>query len=174
MDSQRSELRASGGPAFVPPLSGEGQDSVQRVAVVDIGSNSVRLVVYETGTGLPSVLYNEKVHCGLGRGLSETGALNREGMQKALASLERFVALSRAMGVSFLELVATAAVRDAQDGADFAVLVSALPPPEPLSDEPEDPPAGEEPESLEPESPDPDSFDAASAACLALLAERVP
>ncbi len=61
-----------------------------------------------------------------------------------------------------------------EDGADFAVLVSALPPPEPLSDEPEDPPAGEEPESLEPESPEPDSFDAASAACLALLAERVP
>jgi exopolyphosphatase/guanosine-5'-triphosphate,3'-diphosphate pyrophosphatase len=90
------------------------------VAVIDIGSNSVRLVVFEGGIGQPTAIYNEKVQCGLARDLDMTGVLHAEGVRKAVASLERFVALSEAMGVDRLELLATAAVRDASDGGDFA------------------------------------------------------
>jgi exopolyphosphatase / guanosine-5'-triphosphate,3'-diphosphate pyrophosphatase len=67
------------------------------------------------------MLLNEKVLCGLGRGLTETGRLNDEGMELARINLQRFVALARAVGVSRLDVLATAAVRDAEDGKDFAL-----------------------------------------------------
>jgi exopolyphosphatase/guanosine-5'-triphosphate,3'-diphosphate pyrophosphatase len=91
-----------------------------RIAVVDVGSNSLRLVVFERlgGTLLP--LLNEKVMCGLGRGIAVTGRLNREGMELAFANLERFVALTRSLGVDHFAVIATAAVREASDGARFA------------------------------------------------------
>ena len=90
-----------------------------RVAVVDIGSNSVRLVVYDAPTRLPIPMYNEKAQCALGRGLGATGKLNPQGVECALKSVKRFAGLAGAMGVETLELVATAAVRDAKDGPDF-------------------------------------------------------
>ena len=96
------------------------------VAVIDIGSNSVRLVVFEGGTGQPTAIYNEKVQCGLARDLQVTGVLHQEGRERAVASLERFIALSEAMGVERLELLATAAVRDASDGGEFAESVQRM------------------------------------------------
>ena len=90
-----------------------------RVGVVDIGSNSVRLVVYEGGGRNPAAMFNEKVLAGLGRRLGSTGRLDEEGLKAAYAALERFTALSRVMGVRHLDIVATAAVRDASDGPDF-------------------------------------------------------
>jgi len=90
------------------------------VAVIDIGSNSVRLVVFESGTCQPTAIYNEKVQCALARDMQVTGVLHPEGVVKALASLDRFVTLTQAMGVDRLELLATAAVRDASDGGEFA------------------------------------------------------
>lgn len=94
-----------------------------RVGVIDIGSNSVRLVVYDALSRAPVPLLNEKVLCGLGRRLGETGKLNPEGVESALAHLERFVALARAIGVRRLDALATAAVRDAEDGPAFAAEV---------------------------------------------------
>ncbi|HKF70940.1 MAG TPA: Ppx/GppA family phosphatase [Stellaceae bacterium] len=91
-----------------------------RVGVIDIGSNSVRLVVYDALSRAPVPLLNEKVLCGLGRGLGETGRLNQEGVESALAHLARFVALARTIGVRRLDALATAAVRDAEDGPAFA------------------------------------------------------
>jgi exopolyphosphatase/guanosine-5'-triphosphate,3'-diphosphate pyrophosphatase len=91
-----------------------------RVGVIDIGSNSVRLVVYDALSRAPIPLLNEKVLCGLGRGLGETGKLNPEGVASALSHLERFVALARTIGVRRLDALATAAVRDAEDGPAFA------------------------------------------------------
>ena len=91
-----------------------------RVAVIDIGSNSIRLVIYERLSRAATPLLNEKVLCGLGRGLEESGRLNPEGVQSAFVHLDRFVALARAIGVSRLDALATAAVRDATDGAEFA------------------------------------------------------
>ena len=66
-----------------------------RIAVIDVGSNSLRLVIYERlgATLLP--LLNEKVMCALGRGIAATGRLNPDGVALALANLQRFVALAR-------------------------------------------------------------------------------
>jgi exopolyphosphatase / guanosine-5'-triphosphate,3'-diphosphate pyrophosphatase len=102
-----------------PPRSGRGG----RIGVIDIGSNSVRLVVYDALSRAPVPLLNEKVLCGLGRRLGETGKLNAEGIASALTHLERFVALARAIGVRRLDALATAAVRDAEDGRAFAAEV---------------------------------------------------
>jgi exopolyphosphatase / guanosine-5'-triphosphate,3'-diphosphate pyrophosphatase len=90
-----------------------------RVAIIDIGSNSIRLVVYDAIGRAPQALTNEKVLCGLGRGLSTTGRLNAEAVDVAVLNLRRFVALARAIGVGRLEVIATAAVRDAADGVQF-------------------------------------------------------
>jgi exopolyphosphatase/guanosine-5'-triphosphate,3'-diphosphate pyrophosphatase len=95
-----------------PPLHG-------RVGVVDIGSNTVRLVVYDAPTRLPIPIFNEKAQCALGAGIGKTGMLNPKGVQLALRTMQRFARLAQAMGVERLELVATAAVRDAIDGAEF-------------------------------------------------------
>src|SRR5215471_2285927 len=94
-----------------------------RVGVIDIGSNSVRLVVYDALSRAPVPLLNEKVLCGLGRALGETGKLNPEGVESALAHLARFVALAHTIGVRRLDALATAAVRDAEDGPAFAAEV---------------------------------------------------
>jgi exopolyphosphatase / guanosine-5'-triphosphate,3'-diphosphate pyrophosphatase len=97
-----------------------------RIAVVDVGSNSLRLVVYERlgATLLP--LLNEKVMCALGRGIAATRRLNPDGVALAFANVQRFVALARALAVDHLAIVATAAVREAEDGAAFAAEIEAL------------------------------------------------
>jgi exopolyphosphatase / guanosine-5'-triphosphate,3'-diphosphate pyrophosphatase len=90
-----------------------------RVAVIDVGSNSLRLAVFERlGPSLLPLL-NEKVMCALGRGIAATGRLNPEGVQLGYANLQRFVALARALQVDHIAIIATAAVRDASDGRGF-------------------------------------------------------
>ncbi len=96
------------------------------LAVIDIGSNSIRLVVYDPQHRGAVTLFNEKVLCGLGRGLAKTGKLNPEGAALALDNLVRFTRLAHAMGVSRVDLLATAAVRDAEDGPAFKAEVEAL------------------------------------------------
>jgi exopolyphosphatase/guanosine-5'-triphosphate,3'-diphosphate pyrophosphatase len=89
------------------------------VAVIDIGSNSVRLVVYESlGRSLVSV-FNEKALCGLGREVQSTGLLAPDAVAKALTSLRRFRALLRIQKVGRVYAIATAACRDATNGPDF-------------------------------------------------------
>jgi exopolyphosphatase/guanosine-5'-triphosphate,3'-diphosphate pyrophosphatase len=89
------------------------------VAIIDIGSNSIRLCVYDGLIRTPTPMFNEKVLCGLGQGLDSRGCLNPEGVPMAKAALGRFVSLARAMGVARLDVLATAAVRDAEDGRQF-------------------------------------------------------
>lgn len=96
------------------------------VAILDIGSNSVRLVVYSGATRAPSVIFNEKVMAGLGRDIGETGALSEEAQRRALAALERFRLLVEGMGVVRTRVVATAAVREASNGEDFLRAVRGL------------------------------------------------
>ncbi len=91
-----------------------------RVAVIDVGSNSVRLVVYDKRSRSLVPIFNEKALPGLGKGLERTGKLNAEGRKDALMNIRRFVALTRAMNVTDVEMLATAAVRDAKDGKEFA------------------------------------------------------
>jgi exopolyphosphatase / guanosine-5'-triphosphate,3'-diphosphate pyrophosphatase len=89
------------------------------VGVVDIGSNSVRLVVYDGRRRAPSPVFNEKILCGLGRGVALTGELATAPMERALAALQRFRALCRQIQVIDTIAVATAAVREAANGPDF-------------------------------------------------------
>ena len=93
--------------------------SADPVAIIDIGSNSVRLVVYGGPARVPARIFNEKVLAGLGSGLDKTGSLRPSARAKALAALERFKILLTHMKVARVQVLATAAIRDADDGPDF-------------------------------------------------------
>ena len=95
-------------------------------AIVDIGSNSIRLVVFGGAPRAPVVLYNEKLMAGLGRGVVATGRLDTGAVEVALAGLARFAELIGAMELDSLDVVATAAVREAENGAAFLDQVRAL------------------------------------------------
>ncbi len=89
------------------------------VAVVDIGSNSVRLVVYDGLRRSPTPVFNEKILCGLGKGVAITGKLADGGIARALAALRRFRALAKQIGAKQIFAVATAAAREASNGEKF-------------------------------------------------------
>ncbi|MCB1378353.1 MAG: exopolyphosphatase [Alphaproteobacteria bacterium] len=89
------------------------------MAVVDIGSNSVRLVVYDGLRRSPTPVFNEKILCGLGRGVATKGKLGEEGIVRALAALRRFRAVARQIGAKQVFAVATAAAREASNGEEF-------------------------------------------------------
>lgn len=95
------------------------RNELSPVAVVDIGSNSVRLVVYEGATRALTPLFNEKVLCGLGRSIASTGRLGADSVARALRALRRFRALIDQMGVTRVEAIATAAAREGENGPDF-------------------------------------------------------
>ena len=89
------------------------------VAVIDIGSNSVRLVVYASMARSLVTIFNEKALCGLGREVQSTGLLAPDAVAKALTSLRRFRALCKVQKVGRVHAIATAACRDASNGPDF-------------------------------------------------------
>jgi len=89
-------------------------------AVIDVGSNSVRLVVYRIDGRAMTPTLNEKVMAGLGRDLGRTGKLAPDGVDMAMRALKRFVTILEAQGVTSVFPVATAAVREASDGKEFA------------------------------------------------------
>lgn len=90
-----------------------------RCAVVDLGSNSVRLVVYEGQGRNPIAIFNEKAVLRLGKGLQSTGRLNEAGVAQGLKVMVRYHVIARSMGAAPFEVLATAAVRDASNGAEF-------------------------------------------------------
>jgi exopolyphosphatase/guanosine-5'-triphosphate,3'-diphosphate pyrophosphatase len=94
-------------------------ETVHDTAVVDVGSNSVRLVIYRLEGRALWTVFNEKVLAGLGRGVDQTGRLSREGMKEAMTALLRFKAVLDAARPGAVHVVATAALRDALDGPDF-------------------------------------------------------
>jgi exopolyphosphatase/guanosine-5'-triphosphate,3'-diphosphate pyrophosphatase len=96
-----------------------------RCGVVDLGSNSVRLVVYEGRSRNPMPIFNEKAVLRLGRGMQATGRLNDDGVGQALMVLHRYHAVAKAMGAAPFEILATAAVRDALNGPAFVQAVQA-------------------------------------------------
>ena len=100
----------------------QGRLSGEPLAIVDIGSNSVRMVAYEALSRAPTTIFNEKILCGLAKGVALTGFLTPEGVARALAALQRFRVLCETMGVSDVRAIATAAVRDAGNGANFLSL----------------------------------------------------
>ncbi|OYU18388.1 MAG: exopolyphosphatase [Rhodobacteraceae bacterium PARR1] len=107
------------GPFGRPLFDDPSARALSRVGVVDVGSNSVRMVVFDGAARSPAYFFNEKIMCGLGKGLAETGRLNPEGRIRALAALKRFALLAEGMDTGPLTVVATAATREASDGPDF-------------------------------------------------------
>jgi exopolyphosphatase / guanosine-5'-triphosphate,3'-diphosphate pyrophosphatase len=93
--------------------------TLEPLGVIDIGSNSVRLVVYDGAIRAPTPLFNERVLCGLGRSVGTTGRLGKDSVERTLAALTRFGAIARILDVKNLRAIATAAVREAEDGPDF-------------------------------------------------------
>ncbi len=120
LTSVRAALGSPPAPEIVPAAGGPAL-----TAIIDIGSNSVRLVVYEGLTRIPATLFNEKVMAGLGRGLAANGRLGKGAMDSAVTALSRFAALVDAMGVAQLRTVATAAVREAANADEFIARVAA-------------------------------------------------
>ena len=97
----------------------QGKRLGEGIAVIDVGSNSVRLVIYERASRAPTVLFNEKVLAALGEGLVDNGRLTDEAMGRALMAIRRFTALVKAANVPHVTIVATAAARVASNGAAF-------------------------------------------------------
>lgn len=95
-------------------------------AIIDIGSNTVRLVIYGGPPRAPVVLHNEKVTARLGRGLAETGRISGKSATLALTALARYAALLRIQGITSVDAVATAAVRDATNGQELLERIRAL------------------------------------------------
>ena len=102
------------------PQNGIAENGVQRdVAVIDVGSNTVRLVHFRLEGRALWPVYNEKVMAGLGNGVAQSGQLNPDGVLIAKRALKRFQRLLDTNHISERHLVATAAVRNADDGAAF-------------------------------------------------------
>ncbi len=114
-DAAQDDWEPFGRPLFDDPAS----EWLKRVGVVDVGSNSVRLVIFDGAARSPAYFYNEKIMAGLGAGFAETGRLNPEGRKRALEALRRFQLLAEDFRMAPLTAVATAAVRNAEDGPDF-------------------------------------------------------
>ncbi len=95
-------------------------------AIIDIGSNTIRLVVFDANSRAPKVLYDDKLAARLGRGVVAHGKLEGAGLNQALTTLKRYAALVRLLQPASLQVVATAAVRDAANGNDFLEKVRAL------------------------------------------------
>ena len=101
-------------------------DDHPRTGIIDIGSNSIRLVVYQGPPRLPAIRFNEKVLAGLGRGLAATGSIEKSALKTARVALARFAAVAREMECSTLRTVATAAVRDAKNGGELIATAEQL------------------------------------------------
>jgi exopolyphosphatase/guanosine-5'-triphosphate,3'-diphosphate pyrophosphatase len=97
-----------------------------RQAVIDIGSNTIRLVVYAGWPRAPLPIYNEKSRVKLGACLAGNGEIDKTTMKKALAALARFETLARTMQVNSLRVVATAATREAKNGHELVEKAAAL------------------------------------------------
>ncbi|WP_109466493.1 Ppx/GppA family phosphatase [Albibacillus kandeliae] len=123
MTLQSEAAPSEWGPFGRPLFDDPSTHALARVGVVDIGSNSVRLVVFDGAARSPAYFYNEKIMCALGAGMSETGRLNPQGRERALAALKRFRCLADGLDLPPLTAVATAAVRDAEDGPEFCAQV---------------------------------------------------
>lgn len=121
--AQANSDAAPAGPVLDPRAPGWTERSP--VAIIDIGSNSVRLVAYDGLTRAPTPLYNEKVLCGLGRNVLTTGRLNEEAVARALKALARFRVLCATMRVGRTFVLATAAARDAENGPAFLAAAEA-------------------------------------------------
>ena len=96
----------------------------QPYAIVDIGSNSVRLIVYDELGRAPFPRFNEKSLCRLAAGLEETGELAPDGFRRTVEAARRFSAIAEAMGVARIDVLATEATRRASNGPDLVAAIA--------------------------------------------------
>ncbi len=122
----RSAAQNSQDDALTRKLTRKENDALtlRRMGVVDIGSNSVRLVIYELLGAAATPIYSEKVLAGLGRGLKVDGKLYAPGAAQAFKALARFRQICSAHNLDKTFVVATAAMREASDGPDFIARVA--------------------------------------------------
>ena len=122
-----SDAKRSGEP--VRPLELDPERAARSgrspYAIVDIGSNSVRMVVYDELGRAPLPRFNEKSLCRLGDGLAQTGAIAPEAFRRTIEAVRRFRAIADAMGVTRIEATATEAMRRATNGQDLADAIAA-------------------------------------------------
>ena len=118
-------MSAPAAEAAASHAAASGTVAAREAAVVDIGSNSVRLVVYRLEGRAIWTTYNEKVLAGLGREVASTGRLSPSGVEQAMQALRRFRAVLEGSAAHEVVAVATAAVREALDGAAFVARVAA-------------------------------------------------
>ncbi len=97
----------------------KGNKKIKPFGIIDIGSNTVRLVVFEGVSRSPLIIHNEKIIAGLGRSLSASGKLDQESQEKTLNALSRYVSKCKALGAGMPKIFATAAIRDATNGQEF-------------------------------------------------------
>ncbi len=96
----------------------------ERVAIIDLGSNSARLIVMNIyHNGAYNLVYNQKESVRLSEGMSETGVLSRDAMWRAIGTLKVFAHMCELIKVDKILAVATAAVRNAKNGREFVHLV---------------------------------------------------
>ena len=119
MDGRTKTLGEDWEPFGRPLFHDNATRQLDRIGVVDVGSNSVRLVIFDGAARSPAYFFNEKILASLGAGVTETGLLNPTGRVRAVAAIKRFQFLADSLGIPPLTAVATAAVRDARDGPDF-------------------------------------------------------
>jgi len=119
MDTSGDASTEDWGPFGRPLFDDPSARALGRVGVLDVGSNSVRMVVFDGAARSPAYFFNEKVMAGLGAGMAQTGRLNPDGARRAIAAIRRFQQLAKTMRIAPLTAVATAAVREAEDGPAF-------------------------------------------------------
>jgi exopolyphosphatase/guanosine-5'-triphosphate,3'-diphosphate pyrophosphatase len=100
-----------------------GRQSRTPHAIVDIGSNSVRIVIYDQLGRAPMPRFNEKSLCRLGEGLAQTGAIAAEPFRRAVEAIRRFRAIADAMGVTKIDVTGTEAIRRASNGGELAAAI---------------------------------------------------
>ena len=115
----RSKSTPAGGKGISKLLS----DGIQPCSVVDIGSNSIRLVIFDTAAGYPHPIYNERVFCALGSGVGRCGHLPDNTIDDALTAVVRFARIVQEADAAPLHVFATSAVRDATNGSIFTEAV---------------------------------------------------
>ena len=109
-------------PSVLEPPTRSASDHIigtNKVGLIDIGSSSIRLVIYRAGGRLPHPQFNERDVCRLGQGLAETGLINQDSMDQALTTLKRFAKIIAASNLDHLKVFATEAVRKAKNANDF-------------------------------------------------------